>query len=212
MPSPKEMFEHLYHDHLENLQRNRDQNKLDLKDAQAGEGTPKVHLILLEQYDSLMNDMIASFNFTPSLPELVFKNGVKALRRIEQFHFLLDNLLEAVKRDDSLQNSLLRYKDLGLTDFTPPPNMVEEKRQSPWPSMWGAGRVLKKLLKGLGNAALTVMEMVANAINLIPQLVAIKPKAIIGVTGPFPTFSLQFEVEAEMIGLHELFRALTDGD
>lgn len=212
MPSAKEMFEHLYHDRLQDLKRNRDQNKLDLKDAQALEDTPQVHIIILEQYDYLINGLIESLTFQTLTPELVFKNGLTGLRSIEQFRFLLDNLLEAVKRDDSLQNSLLRYKDLGLTDFTPPPNVVEETRQSPWPSMWGAGRVLKKILKGLGNAALTVMEMVADAINLIPQLVAVKPKAVIGVTGPFPTFSLQVEVEADMIGLHELFRALTDGD
>jgi hypothetical protein len=211
MPSPKEMFEHLYHDRLQDLKRNRDQNKLDLKDAQASE-TPEVHTVILEQYDYLINAVIESLTSTPPAPELVFKNGLCALRRIEQFRFLLDNLLEAVKRDDSLQNSLIRYKDLDLTGFSLPPDLGEEKRQSPWPSMFGAGRVLKKLLKGLGNAALTVMEMVANAINLIPQLVAIKPKAVIGVTGPFPTFSLQFEVEAEMIGLHELFRALIDGE
>jgi hypothetical protein len=212
MPSAKEMFEHLYHDRLKDLKSNQQQNELDLQKAKAQEGTPLVHIIILEEYDSLMKDMIASLNVSPPVPESVFKNGLTALKRIEQFRFLMDNLLEAVKRDESLQNSLIRYNALGLTGVTFPPNMGEEKKQSPWPSMRGAGRLLSKVLKGLGNAALTVMEMVTNAINLIPQLAAIKPKAVIGFTGPFPTLSLQFEVEVELMALHELFRRLTEGD
>jgi hypothetical protein len=56
------------------------------------------------------------------------------------------------------------------------------------------------------------MEMVTNAINLIPLLGVIKPKVLVGVTGAFPTFSLQFEAEVDLIALHELFRSLTDGD
>src|SRR5687767_6642443 len=153
MPSLKETFEHLYHDRLQDLKRNRDQNRLALKDAQASEETPQVHAIILEQYESLMNGVLESLTFPTPAAELVFKNGLTALRRIEQFRFLLDNLLEAVKRDDSLQNSLIRYKDLELIDFSLPPNLSEETRQSPWPSIFGAGRVLNKMLKGLGNAA-----------------------------------------------------------
>ena len=52
------------------------------------------------------------------------------------------------------------------------------------------------------------MELDVNAIKVIPKLVALKPKPSIGLSGPFPTFSLSFDIEAESITLHELFKDL----
>ena len=208
MPSPEEMFEHMYRDGLRDLERNRDQNKLDLQYAKSSADTPRAHVVMIEQYDYMIDDVIKSLTVERPAPELVLKNGLTALRRIEQFRFLLENLLEAVKRDDSLQNSLIRYSALGLIDF-PVSDLSEVKRQSPWPFNSGAGGVLTKLWGRLRNAALTLMELVTNAINRIPQLISVKPKASIGVSGPFPTFSLQLEIETESIALHELFRVLT---
>ena len=72
----------------------------------------------------------------------------------------------------------------------------------------GAGRVLRKLLERLRDAALTIMEMVINAMKQIPHLVSLKPKAEIGVSGPFPAFEVQIDIEVEPVTLHEFFRAL----
>lgn len=204
MPSPEENFEHFYRDGLRDLELNRAQNDLDLQPTpNASPG----HLILCEQYSKMIGDVISSLNFDRPAPELVFKNGLNALKRIEEFRFLLDNLLEAVKRDDSLQNSLTRYSELGLIDF-PVSHLTEEKRNSPWAFNGGAGRVLKRLLGRLRDAALTVMEMVINAMKQIPHLISLKPKAEIGITGPFPSFGVQIEIEVEPVTLHEFFRAL----
>ena len=137
----------------------------------------------------------------------MLQRGLRALNRVEQFRFLLENLLEAVKRDDSLQNSLSLYGSLGLHDF-PVANLSEEKKQSPWPFNPNSGRLLRKLWDRLRKAALTLMEIVTNAIKVIPKLVSIKPKPSIGLSGPFPTFSLQFDLEAESITIHELFHEL----
>lgn len=203
MPS-LENFEHFYRDGLRDLELNRAQNDLDLQPAP---DAPPAHLIMCEQYSKMIGDVIRSLSFDRPAPELVFKNGLNSLKRIEEFRFLLDNLLEAVKRDDSLQNSLTRYGELGLIDF-PVSHLAEEKRNSPWPFNRGAGRVLRKLLERLRDAALTVMEMVINAMKQIPHLISLKPKAEIGVSGPFPTFEVQIDIEVEPVTLHELFRAL----
>lgn len=162
---------------------------------------------MCEQFSKMISDVIRSLSFDRPDPELVFKNGLNALKRIEQFRFLLDNPLEAVKRDDSLQNSLTRYSELGLIDF-PVSHLKEETRNSPWLFNRGVGRVLKKLWESLRDAALTVMEMVINAMKQIPHLISLKPKAQIGVTGPFPSFSVQIDIEVEPVTLHEFFRAL----
>lgn len=121
---------------------------------------------------------------------------------------MLTNLVEAVKRDDSLQNSIARYDFSGLLDYSVSEALSEKKRESPWPSNLTSGRLLRKLGKRLRTVALTVMEIVANAIKMIPKLVSLKPKPSIGLSGPFPTFSLQFDLEAESITIHELFHEL----
>ena len=51
-------------------------------------------------------------------------------------------------------------------------------------------------------------RLVINAIKVIPKLIALKPKPSIGLAGPFPTFSLAFELEADSITLYELFKDL----
>ena len=204
MPSREENFEHFYRDGLRDLELNRAQNDLDLQPAP---DAPPAHLIMCEQYSKMIGDVIRSLSFDRPVPELVFKNGLNALKRIEEFRFLLDNLLEAVKRDDSLQNSLTRYSELGLIDF-PVSHLAEEKRNSPWLFNRGTGRLLRKMLGRLRDAALTVMEMVINAMKQIPHLISLKPKAEIGVSGPFPTFEVQIDMEVEPVTLHELFRAL----
>jgi hypothetical protein len=52
------------------------------------------------------------------------------------------------------------------------------------------------------------MELVANAVKVVPNFVSLKPKPSIGLAGPFPTFDLQFDLEAESLTIHELFHDL----
>jgi hypothetical protein len=211
--SSEEMLQHLYHDRLQQLKLNQAQTEA-LGAELVGLGAELVdsRRILLEQYKAMIGEVIESLTIEKPDPELVLQRGLKALYRIEQFRFLLGNLLEAVKRDESLKNSLIHYKSLGLTDFTPPQSFTqEEEKKSPWPSNAGAGRFLRKLWEQLRKAALTIMEIVLNAIKLVPKLVSIKPQPSIGLSGPFPTFSLEFDLEAEAITIHEFFHDLTEG-
>lgn len=208
MPSSEEMFQHSYRDGLQDLELNRAQNEEDLKDAlSAAVVLPDAHRILYEQYSKMIRAVIKDLTLEKPDPDLVLQRGLRALNRVEQFRFLLENLLEAVKRDTSLQNSLRLYGSLGLHDF-PVANLSEETRQSPWPFNPNSGRLLRKLWDRLRKAALTLMEIVTNAIKVIPKLVSIKPQPSIGLSGPFPTFSLQFDLEAESITIHELFHEL----
>ncbi len=208
MPSSEEMFQHSYRDGLQDLELNQAQNEVDLKAALSQpDESPRAHLILLEQYDKMISAVIKSLTLERPDPDLVLRRGLSALNRVEQFRFLLENLFEAVKRDNSLQNSLIRYGSLGLLDFTVS-DLSEETSQSLWPSNPGSGLLLRNLWDRLRKAALTIMEIVANALKVVPKLVSIKPKPSIGLSGPFPTFSLEFDLEAESITIHELFHEL----
>jgi hypothetical protein len=209
--SSEESFQHFYRYGLRDLEFDQMQARADKEQQQE---LPR--RILLEEYEKMIGEVIKFLTMAgpdPD-PDLVLQNGLNALRRIEHFRFVLGNLLEAVKRDDSLENSLIRYQQLELLGFTVPSDLTGEKaeeRKSPWRFNPGSGHFLRKLLDRLRKAALTIMEIVANAIKVSSKLISIKPKPSIGLSGPFPTFSLEFDLEAESITIHELFHDLKEG-
>jgi hypothetical protein len=193
-------------DGLCDLERNRTAGLEDV--AAPAPGEPATQMVLREEYRKMMDSIIESLKVEKPDPEVVLRKGLVALNRMHQFRWLVENLLEAVKRDDSMNNSLMRFASLGLIDAASSSNLMEEKRLSPWPFNPGSGRFLSKLWDRLQRVALIVMELLINAIKVIPKLIALKPKPSIGLAGPFPTFSLSFELEADSITLHELFNDL----
>src|SRR4030095_7540168 len=128
------------------------------------------------------------------------------------FRHLVVNLLEAVKRGDSFQNSFQNLIHAGLAPEVPNAPIPEEKRSSPFFSTGGAGRFLQSVLAKLRDVGLTLMQIVTNAIKALPKLVKLKPKPIIGWSGPFPTFSLQVDLEAESVSIYDLFMMLKGED
>jgi hypothetical protein len=220
--SEDKIFQHIYRDRLRDLELSRSENQAELNSK---EQTQESHRILFEQYDRLMDRVIRFLKF-PWLddasatvegvreelwkdPESVLRAALRALDHVEHYRFILDNLREVVKRDESLQDSIQRYGDLGWL-YEPHPNLPPDKRHSPWGSFSGSGRVLRKLWGRLRKVALALMQIIINALKVIPRLVALKAKPSIGMAGLFPTFSLEFELEAEGITLDELFRMLTE--
>jgi hypothetical protein len=203
MATAEEMFKHMYDDALSHLELQRSVEDVDGPTPANTASTG----FLREEYRKVLTSIIESLRMEKPDAEIVLRKGLAAMNRIERFRWLVENLLEAVKRDDSLNNSLKRYGSLGLLDECAG-SLPEEKKNSPWPWNPGTGRFLGKLWDRLQRVALTVMELVVNAIKVIPKLVALKPKPSIGVSGPFPTFSLSFELEVDSITLHDLFNDL----
>jgi hypothetical protein len=202
MPSDEQMFKHMYQDALGELERSRMPEPSD-----ADSNPPAVQTVLEQEYSKMLDSVITSLKTETPNPEVVFRQSLTALNRIERFRWLVENSLEAVKRDNSLNNSVMHYKSLGLLE-TEVSNLTEEKKNSPWPSNPGTGRFLRKLWDRLQRIALTVMELVTNAIKAIPQFKELKLTPTIGLSGPFPTFGLEFGIEADPITLHELFIAV----
>jgi hypothetical protein len=167
---------------------------------------PDTHSVVKRECEGVIDEVIGLLPEKMEAKEALAQ-GLVALERVDDLRFLLDNLIEAVKRDASFQNSLQLFGQLGLAGATI--NFPEEKRNSPFASSGGAGRLLRGLWKWLKKVALTLMEIVTNAIKASPKWVSLKPKPSIGLAGAFPTFSLEFELEAESITLHDLFEQLT---
>jgi hypothetical protein len=211
MASPREQFDHTLRDGVQALKLIRSDTDIELKSEASQSDAVPSHRVLLEEYRDTIHGVIEGFSVPGAEPEEVFRAGMKSLARLEDLRFLLCNLLEAIKRDDSLQNSLARYQVLGLlSKESEGVDLPEEVRQSEYRSNNGSGRLLRRLWQRLRKAALYVMEIVANAIKVIPKLMSIRPKPSIGLAGPFPTFDLQFELEAESITIHELFHDLAE--
>ena len=139
MPSDEQMFKHMYDDALGELERSR---MPEPETPEPGYTWQASQGVLEQEYWKLLDSVITSLKTDNPDPEVVFRKGLTALNRIEQFRWLVENSLEAVKRDDSLNNSVRRYKSLGLLEADVS-NLKEERRKSPWPFNPGTWRYLR---------------------------------------------------------------------
>jgi hypothetical protein len=211
MPEDTLAFQHFHRDAVKTLDILR---KAEVE-LPAEEGTPHAATgKLVNLYRSTLDRVFKELDAALT-PDVAFRKGLAELDTVERLRHLLDNLLEAVKRGCSLQNTLTNLNHAGLVEdqgigqeiknaFT-----KEEEKKSPFPSSWGVGKLVNTLLSGLKNVALTVFEIVINALKAMPKYISLKPKPSIGLAGAFPTFSLPLELEAESITLSELFNDLT---
>jgi hypothetical protein len=170
---------------------------------------------LLDHHQRLLQGIVESLKQEEKLePASVFQRGLTALSDIEKERFLLENLLEAVKRGESFRNMLERYNTLKLTDY----EIANLPRESPAPtkpniqspvlpsSSIGAGSLLRQLLGRLKKVSLKIMQLLVNALRVIPKFMSIKPS--IGFSGPFPSLSFQLDLQTESRNLYELFQEL----
>jgi hypothetical protein len=52
------------------------------------------------------------------------------------------------------------------------------------------------------------MELLSHALKVSSKFSAIKPKPSVGLSGPFLTFSLEFDLQAESMPIYDLFQDL----
>jgi hypothetical protein len=160
---------------------------------------------LAESHSATLKQILEELKDDNPDPTSGFQKGLKALDKIDKERFLIENLLEAVKRGESLKDTLKKYNYLGLTninvDHGPdvPPAMP--------PSSMGAGVLLRRFSDRLKKLATKVAQGVVHAMKAIPKFVGMKPS--IGVAGPFPTLSFQISLEVEWLTLASFFQTLT---
>jgi hypothetical protein len=233
MASSGEVFQHAYQDALQALDRNRLANESELHAAEARDRSmappdteaPKrrAQRVLHDIYNAKIRGVLSTVSSgrqdscndetdrsEPERPdpEIIVGRTLRALHQIEDFRSLLANLLEAVKRGDSLLNSLAAYQAIGLVETKNFDDDLKDIQQSPWHSSLGAGRFLRKMLRKLAEAALIVMRLVLAAIQSAARFVSLKPKPSIGLAGPFPMLNLQFDLDVESVTIHDLFEDL----
>lgn len=201
-----EEFRHEYADAVKAVKLNRFEVTEELrKDLGTGDGS-QAREALVVTWNSLNDEIANDLSLEVADAEIAYKHALRSLERVQACRFLIENLLEAIKRDESLNNTVKNYQNLGL--FPESPGLLpEEKRNSPWPWRAGGGAFLKKIMKGLKKLALILIELVVNAVKAIPRFVEIEIRPHIGVVGPFPTLTFDFGLQAKGT-IRELFEAL----
>jgi hypothetical protein len=135
----------------------------------------------------------------PLNADAVFRNGLEAMELIDAKRFVIDNLLEGLKRGEDPATLVDRFRKLGLlsnpsatgiqptipSDADVPSEFIESK----------------SMLKRWG---LAVAQIVVNAIRTIPKFVEIEPSIsfVLGVP------ALSFALKGKGMSIHELFEAL----
>jgi hypothetical protein len=156
--------------------------------------------LLLDHFEFLRETANGFFDLKD--PREVLARGFEALGEVEARQFVIQNILESVKRGESLNATLRKFNELGLTDLPLPLSDFESR---------GAGRreksggLLMTIMGWTKNFTHALLAIIINAIRSIPEFVAIKPS--VGVVGAFP--SLTFELEGEAVTIHDLFNYLS---
>jgi hypothetical protein len=133
------------------------------------------------------------------IPDLILRAGLEAMEVIDAKRFVLDNLLEGLKRGDKPGPLIERYRQLGLLNTVPP--------NAPAPAIPSDANVSADVLKGRGMLkrwGLVVAQIVVNAVRTIPKFVEIEPT--ISLVGPIPVVS--FALKGKGMSIHSLFEAL----
>lgn len=209
MPTAEEIFIQYYRFAIQEIELIRIRNCKLIKERQFvyDQERRRAFDLVIQYFENELDQINSELHAEVPDPEVLIWRCVSALNRLEKSHFLMSNLIEAVKRDESLQNVLIRYQHLEIFS-SENGRLTEETRNSPWLSNRGAGALLEILRNGLKKVAFTVMEIFCNALKCIPKFIALRPKPSIGLSGPFPTISLQFDIEAESVTIHELLEGL----
>jgi hypothetical protein len=212
-PDPIADFRHQHGDALQTIKLNRFEVAGELRKEFANQELPPgavpAREALLVEYESLHDEVIEDLTMDSLDPELVFKRAARSLERVESFRFLTDNLFEAVKHDESFNDTIKNYRHLSL--FPSPTGgsaLPDDKRNSPWILNRFVGGFLKKLRKGLKKLALALIELLINALKVIPRFEEIEITPSVGFAGPFPTVSFDIALKAKGIAVHELFETL----
>jgi hypothetical protein len=133
------------------------------------------------------------------IPDSIFRAGLEAMEVIDAKRFVLDNLLEGLKRGDQPGALIERYRELGLLNRLPPKATLSEIPSD--------ADVTAEVLKGKGMLkrwGLVVAQIVVNAVRTIPKFVEIEPT--ISLVGPIPVVS--FALKGKGMSIHSLFEAL----
>jgi hypothetical protein len=187
-PLSLEEFAHLYEDGLKNLEIEKGK-LLEVKQE-----------IKLEPLDTdLMSTLTSIFEKLSAAqergPEEAFKTALEAINVVDAKKFILENLLEGMKREDNvtIQQLMTRYQKLGLLSEDPPPIPPNQP-----PLQKTIALVERKSIWERVGIAVAQLSLVA--FKAIPKFVDVEPS--LTFIGPIPCLS--FNLKGKAINGYEI--------
>jgi hypothetical protein len=139
-------------------------------------------------------------------PKSVVKAALQGLYRLDALGFVLQNLMEAVKRDESFSETVARYSKLGILPSVQ--TLEPDKKTNPWASSAAVWGILKSVKSQFRKIAFRLINILLNTLKTVPMFVKLKPSPSIGWLGFLPTIALEFELDIEGVALNELIDVL----
>lgn len=134
-------------------------------------------------------------------PKQLLQQGLQAMEQIQARAFVLQNMLEAVKRGESLTRVTGRFHRLGLIKVDP-----QQLVPKPAAGRKENGKLLSKLLASLRKVAAFVIEFIVNVLKAAPEFIEVEP--IVGTVGLVP--SVSFNLKAESKSLADFLKIFTE--
>lgn len=161
----------------------------DAKEALSGLSNEPIKEILAEDILKMMSDLKDDI-VKATTPEEIFQKALKGMDNLDKKNFLLDNLLEGLKRGDTPAKLLHRYDKLGLLDLGERQKQVEAMSTDENDlSSNGLGRFIQKLKMIIRRSGLTMTALISPALKGIPKLLKLEHKVTFGKHGLIPEIS-----------------------
>jgi hypothetical protein len=153
----------------------------------------------------------AEIDLTIESGDTLISHGLRSLAAIERRSFVLSNLMEAFKHDPEDEvdggSAVRSFASLGLVGSSLEavtlamsfPGVKQVKRA------WG--ELIDFLSRKAREVAFAAIQLVENALKLLPKFAKVKP--IVGFSGPLP--SISFVIEADGVSVDEIFESLRKG-
>jgi len=205
IPQSTQEFEH-FHEHYV-----RDIQDIVRTVQETAHGSDQAHVA--ELFHSFFGTDAAAFKMSEDAkpdPEQILKKAMSKLNDASRLELVASNLLEGVKEGKHLGELVKRYVELGLIQEASSPPAASSGKQDPQLQRRD-GSFLEKALGWARKIGTLVWRLGVNAVRTIPRFVKLKPRVRFGFVGPLPTLSLDFELEADGLTLHELGDLLTRG-
>jgi len=175
-PQSIEEFEHFHKDGMVRLEN----EKLKLENME----TPGLDPLDLKLKQTL-TEILFELSKTKQIdPEQVFQAAISFLPDLDAQRFLIDNLLEAVKRGDNIVETMSRYETLGLLSK----GAVSDTTKI---STTDLGKELEKRKSLWRRVTTRVIQVSVNAIKSVPKWVQIEPQILL--VGPIPAISFRLK-------------------
>ena len=133
-------------------------------------------------------------------PELLFQHAIGSLSVLDARRFVIENLLEALKRGEDLHKAIHRFKSLGMVGGEPgdQPTILatpDDARR--------ASSLLQRLRGACARGATSLVDLGAAALRRVPKWAEIEPQVQVL---PFP--ALSFGLKGKSMDNHDLLEAI----